>query len=296
MDVEDLKIYEYRMKKEKKYASLIKAEKLNGNSQKVSFHSKEAGYIDGYIYRPKEYDGKELLPTIFNFHGGGMVLGYCEQDGKYCQHIADEVHAAVINVDYPVAPEFKFPIAIYASYTFITELIQAESTYKLDTNGVCIMGHSAGGYISAALCVLNAEQKRVNIKGLIADYAVFRQDKNPSMRSIVDPEKAIPVSRMQQYHNWYFNADDDLSQGIASPINANPTLFPTSLIISADFDALKDEEEEFANALKHAGVDVTYHNFKDCMHGFTHDCFDEYNEEEAKKAWSIMIEFLKKVS
>lgn len=296
MTEEDLKIYEYRMEKEKKFASLIKKEKLEGRSEKVSFYSTEAGYIDGYLYRPKTYHGETSLPMIFNFHGGGMVLGYCEQDGPYCQRIADEVYAAVINVDYPIAPEFKFPVPILASYTFMSELVQAASTYHLDATKVFTMGHSAGGYISAALCVLDAQQKRVNLKGLIADYAVLKQDQDPSLRQTIDPNKAIPVSRMQQYYHWYFHEDDDASHVLASPINANPAIFPTSLIISAEFDALKEEELAFANALKNAGVDVTYQDFKNCMHGFTHDCFDEYNEEEAERAWNLMIDFLKKAT
>ena len=294
MGEEDVKIYEYRMEKEKKYAAMIKKEKLEGKCEKVSFYSELAGYVDGYIYKPRSCSTKEFLPVIFNFHGGGMVLGYCEQDGKYCQAIADEVHAAVINVDYPVAPEFKFPIPIYASYTFMTALLDNGPSYKLDTNCVYTMGHSAGGYISAALCVLNAEQKKINLKGLIADYAVFRQDQNPSMRRAINPDKAIPVSRMQQYYHWYFHEDDDASHVLASPIYADPAIFPKSLIISAEFDALKDEEEDFAGALKKAGVEVTYQTFKNCMHGFTHDCFDEYNEKEADQAWKLMISFLKK--
>ena len=295
MNEDDLKIYEYRMKKEKKYASMILQEKVEGKSEKVSVYCEQAGYVDGYMYRPNTYDGKEILPVIFNFHGGGMVLAYCEQDGKYCQQIANAVHAAVINVDYPIAPEFKFPIPIHASYQFIVEVLKKGVHYKIDTNNVCVMGHSAGGYISAALCVLDDMYKDVNFCGLIADYAVLRQDQHPATRRSIDPDKAISISRMQQYVNWYFHEDDDTSQAIASPINADPSIFPTSLIISAEYDALKEEEEAFALALQKAGVNVSYHSFKNCMHGFTHDCFDEFNEEESKKAWDVMINFLKDI-
>lgn len=294
MREEDKTIFEYRMKKEIKYVDLIKKERLEGKSEKISFFTKECGYVDGYIYRPENYDGQEILPIIFNFHGGGMVLGYCEQDGKYCQSIANDVHAAVINVDYPIAPEYKFPLPIYGTYEFAIKVKENSSIYKLCPDKLYVMGHSAGGYLSAGLCVLDSKKRKLEISGLVANYPNLRQLKDPSLRKVNYPNKAISVSRMKQYYNWYFNEDDDPSNILASPINADSSIFPPSLIISAEYDIFKDEDKEFADNLRNAGVEVEYRNFTDCMHGFTHDCFDEYNESSSREAWSLIKEFLKK--
>lgn len=128
---EDKTIFDYRLKKEKKYCDMIKQERLKDNIEKISYFSKHCGYIDGYIYRPEGYDYQANLPVVFNFHGGGMVLSYCEQDGIYCQEIANKVGVAVINVDYAVAPEYKFPLPILSAYDFIDQVIENSKRYNL---------------------------------------------------------------------------------------------------------------------------------------------------------------------
>ncbi|NLJ17596.1 alpha/beta hydrolase [Globicatella sulfidifaciens] len=291
---EDLTIFEYRMQKEKKFTDIIKQERLLGRSEKISYFTVSCGYIDGYIYRPENYDKSFPLPIIFNFHGGGMVLSYCEQDAKYCQLIADKNNVAVINMDYAVAPEYKYPLPILSSYEFISKLSNDADKYNLDRNKIAVMGHSAGGYISAALCILNHEKQEFGIKALVANYPVLRQDKNVELRQAKDLNKAIPVSRMQQYYNWYFEQDSDPSEWLASPCNAPGKIFPPTLIQSAEYDALVEEEEEFYHNLKQEGIEVKYKMYKNCMHGFTHDCLEEFNELASEEAWETISVFLKK--
>ncbi|MEX2804187.1 alpha/beta hydrolase [Streptococcus sp. H31] len=293
MREEDLTIFEYRKDKEIKYADMIKQERLTGKSEKVSYFTKEAGYVDGYIYRPANYNGTDNLPIIFNFHGGGMVLAYCEQDGKYCQYLADEVRAAVINVDYPVAPEYKYPLPIISSFSFLKQMVADSSKYRLNNKSVSVMGHSAGGYMSAALAILASNDESIDFKCMIVDYAVLRQDKNPEFRKAIDPNKAIPVSRMQQYYHWYFDKDADPTEWLASPCNAPGELFPPTFVLIAEYDALAEEEVEFYNNLQKAGVQVQKKVYTGCMHGFTHDCFNEFNQQQSETAWKDMVRFLK---
>lgn len=292
MQEEDLTIFEYRMGKEIKYSDIIKHERLNGRSEKTSYFTKEAGYVDGYIYRPSNYNGTDILPTVFNFHGGGMVLAFCEQDGKYCQYLADKVGAAVINVDYPVAPEYKYPLPVISTYSFIKQFLENSQHYRISNERIVLMGHSAGGYLAAALCVMNYIKHDLNIEGLIADYAVLKQDVAPSSRKGKIPELAMANSRMEQYYNWYFVKGTDTASPLASPINASPEAFPKTLVLAAEFDNLKDEEFEFAKKMESLGGDVTYVEYADCQHGFTHDCFTEFNPEQSKLAWSRMADFI----
>ncbi|HFU4387912.1 TPA: alpha/beta hydrolase [Streptococcus suis] len=292
MREEDLTIFEYRKGKEIKYTDLIKSEKLLGRSEKISYYTTEAGYVDGYIYRPK-VSRNEKIPMVFNFHGGGMVLGYCEQDGKYCQELADKTGVAIINVDYPIAPEFKYPLPILASFSFIKQVVANAEKYNLLCDNVSVIGHSAGGYISAALSILAHQDTELKFKCMINDYAVLRQDKNPEFRKAVDPNKAIPVSRMQEYYNWYFEKCSDPSDYLASPCNAPGNYFPPSFILIAEYDALAEEEEEFYNNLVEHNILAKIKVYPNCQHGFTHDCFEEYDEVQSKIAWNDMSLFLK---
>ena len=138
MRKEDYTIFEYRMSKEIKYADLIYNEKMNGIFEKVCVKTKTAGYVDMSIYRPLSWDGKQILKPVFNFHGGGNVLGYYEQDGKYCRLLADLTGCAIFNVDYVVAPEFKYPKPLFSSYEAIAEIRKRCDEVRIDKEHVVV--------------------------------------------------------------------------------------------------------------------------------------------------------------
>ncbi|MBR4162414.1 MAG: alpha/beta hydrolase [Solobacterium sp.] len=293
MKREDLTIFEYRLGKEIKYTDIVKKERALKRTQKISYYAENIGYIDGYIYRPGN-SKNEILPVIFNFHGGGMVLGYCEQDGEYCQLIADLVHAAVVNVDYPLAPEYKYPLPVEGTYSFLEQFMEDTSAYHISNTGISFMGHSAGGYLAASLCVMNAEKRKLNIRAMALNYPLLSQKEDPSERPAEDPSKAISLNRMQQYFHWYFNNPSEADELLASPGDADATFFPPTLINAASYDSLCAEETEFANKLHCANIETEFYLYQGCMHGFTHSCFDEYDAENASLSWEKTAAFLRR--
>lgn len=295
MKKEDYSIYEYRMQKEIQNYEAVYYERLNGKFEKISVRTSISGYVDGYIYRPENYDGEEILPVMFNLHGGGNVLGYAEVDGIYCQKIANEAHCAVINIDYCLAPEFKFPKPIYSTYEAIVKIKENSELYKIDPNRIVVGGHSAGGYISAALCLLDRDRREIEISGQILDYAPLKQSLSEEDRKALDPSKAMSPSRIAQYINWYFDDLNDLNHPLASPLLADLNNLPRMLILAAEYDSLLKEEKEFAEKAKAQGNNVKFEVFKDCQHGFTHKWLKEYNEKESERAWKMMAEFLKEI-
>lgn len=295
MKKEDYSIYEYRMQKEIQNYEAVYYERLNGKFEKISVRTSISGYVDGYIYRPENYDGEEILPVMFNLHGGGNVLGYAEVDGIYCQKIANEAHCAVINIDYCLAPEFKFPKPIYSTYEAIVKIKENSELYKIDPNRIVVGGHSAGGYISAALCLLDRDRREIEISGQILDYAPLKQSLSEEDRKALDPSKAMSPSRIAQYINWYFDDLNDLNHPLASPLLADLNNLPRMLILAAEYDSLLKEEKEFAKKAKAQGNNVKFEVFKDCQHGFTHKWLKEYNEKESERAWKMMAEFLKEI-
>jgi acetyl esterase len=275
-------IYDYRARKERKFSDFILAERRNGKSEKFSVRT-SVGYIDAYIYRPENHPQTDL-PIFINLHGGGFVLGYCEQDGKYCQLLANMADSAVVNIDYCLAPENKFPAAIESTYEVIKHLKYNGNRYGLNSRKMIVGGHSAGGNISAALVLMSQKEKENLFMGLILDYAPL---------NFADPKKLSSTDRMRDYMDWYFKDEKDKFNEFASPLLAKDvSKFPSTLIISASYDPLCPEEEEFSNKLKQSNVPVEYYCFDGCMHGFTHDIFAEYNKEMSNKAWNIMGEFL----
>lgn len=154
---------------------------------------------------------------------------------------------------------------------------------------------SAGGYISSCLTLMDRERQKIKIKGAILDYPPLRQEVDTELRKVADPSKAISENRMLQYINWYYNNFDELDDILASPLLADLHDLPKTLVISAEYDALKNEEKAYADKMREAGGDVEYYEFKNCRHGFTHECFNEYMPKESCEAWNLMSDFIKKV-
>lgn len=292
MKKEDYSIYQYRMEKEIQNHDAVYQENLYGDFEKISVRTSISGYVDAYIYRPKNYDKKEILPVMFNLHGGGNVLGFAQLDGIYCQWLSDFAHCAVINVDYCLAPEFKFPKPILSTYEAIVKIKEDSKRYLIDPEKIVVGGHSAGGSLTASICLLDRERKEIGIRGQIIDYAPLRQTLRQEDRIALDEKKAMSYNRMVQYIHWYFECLDDLENPLASPLLADLHYLPPMLILGAEYDSLLQEEEAFAKKAKEAGNDVRFEQFKDCSHGFTHKWLKEYNKEQAYKAWTMMGEFL----
>ena len=293
MREEDLTIFDYRREKEIKNTDAVLRERLNGKFEKSTVYTKTAGYIDFSIYRPESAKNKEELPVVFSFHGGGFVLGFYELDGPYCQKLANLTGCMVINVDYCLAPEFKFPKPVYASYEAICGIIAEKNRYGIDEEKVFVCGHSAGGALAADMCLLDREQKKVGIKGQIIDYAPLRQSVNEEDRKALDSAKAISHNRILQYISWYFEDPDQMQDELASPVLADLSDLPDMLVISAEYDSLSGEEEAFARKAEKAGTNVIYRKFEGCCHGFTHADLKEYEPEQAEAAWNLMADFIK---
>lgn len=293
MKAEDLTIFEYRKEKELKNIDAVLHERLHGKFEKFSVRTAASGYVDLSIYRPENAGETEILPAVFSFHGGGFVLGYYEADGPYCQLLADRSGCAVVNVDYCLAPEFKFPKPIYSSYEAVAAVVRNAAAYRIDPARVMVCGHSAGGAIAAALCLLDRDRREIGIRGQIIDYAPLRQSLSPEDRRALDPAKAIKPSRMVQYINWYFEDLADMDHPLASPANAELHDLPPALVISAEYDSLAAEEKEFADKASRAGTQVRYMLFEGCQHGFTHKELKEYMPAQADRAWTAMGAFIR---
>lgn len=293
MREEDLTIFDYRREKEIKNTDAVLRERLNGRFEKGTVRTKTAGYIDFSIYRPEDQMENESLPVVFSFHGGGFVLGFYELDGPYCQKLADLAGCMVINVDYCLAPEFKFPKPVYASYEAICGILEEKERYGINAEKVFVCGHSAGGALAADMCLLDRKEKRIGIKGQIIDYAPLRQSINEEDRKAIDSSKAISHNRMLQYISWYFEDLDQMQDELASPVLADLSSLPDMLVISAEYDSLSGEEELFAKKAEEAGTNVVYKKFEGCCHGFTHADLKEYQPEQAESAWNMMADFIK---
>ncbi len=229
----------------------------------------------------------EPLPVFVNFHGGGFVFGSAMMDDPWCPVIANQAGCVVVNVDYRLAPEHKFPIALYECYDVVQWLYQNPDIFHIDPQRIAVGGHSAGGNLAAAICLLAKKRQQFPIVFQVLDYPPLDLVTDPELKPKFETGISPRISKI--FNECYLHSPEEASNPLVSPILAeNLQHLPAALIITAEYDSLADEAEVYADHLKKAGVEVIYQKFQGVSHGFTHSG----TQEAAEKAWNLISEGL----
>ena len=210
-------------------------------------------------------------PITFYLHGGGWTLGDIQTHTRLVCELAVRSQSVVAFIDYPRAPEFRFPIPLEACVTAVTETMQRAETLGLDKERFALAGDSSGGNLAAAL-ILSAIERRLPLPsrlvllypvtdcgGSTASYTEFRENPNLSRTT------------MQWFLENYLTKESSRTNPFVSPLRAHPdalSRFPDTLIVTCEYDVLRDEGELFAAKLISAGVNVTAVRWLGALHGF----------------------------
>ena len=203
-------------------------------------------------------------PLVVYYHGGGFVFGYLRMGDWLCGQVAASAGAVVVSVDYRLAPVHRFPAAVEDSYAALSWAAAAAA--ELGASGaVGVMGESAGGTLSAVMCLLARDRggPAISHQALIypaTDMTVQRTDvRMPFLSS----------DEMTAYRRMYLGPDGDPANPWASPLLASDhAKLPPALIQVAEHDPLKDDGMRYAAALRAAGVPVRVTEYVGMPHGF----------------------------
>jgi acetyl esterase len=246
------------------------------------------------IYLPRKEKAQSPYPVLINLHAGGFVLGSPEQDDVFMRILVDAAGCVVFSIDYKLAPKYKFPTNLEGVYETIQWIINSKKDLNIDAERIAIGGHSAGGNLSAAICMMAKERKDFNPVLQILDYPPLDIHKDPFLKTNVPTMKyAIPPKIGVIFNKCYLSKPGDAQNPLVSPVYAKMNDLaglPPALIFTAEYDTLWEEGEQYANMLKKAGVKVVYKKFSGCAHEFTH-----FGPTEARKeAWGTIAGELKK--
>jgi acetyl esterase len=220
-------------------------------------------------------DAPERLPLFVDLHGGGFILGHPELDDPFLPGLAAAAGVKILSVDYSLSPAVIFPRALDECHATVAYAQAHPDEFGIDPERIALGGHSAGGNLTAAVCLKNAADHALNLRAAILDYPVLdlytdAHDK-PAGRGLIARTALHPA------FSWVFNESylpDRWGRvdPLVSPVFAQRDQlagFPPTLILAAGHDSLRAEAELFADHLADAGVDVTYRLFPDSGHGFT---------------------------
>jgi acetyl esterase len=212
------------------------------------------------------------LPVVVFIHGGGWVAGGKDTHDRLVREIAHGAEAAVLFVDYSRSPESRYPIALEEAYAALTWVKDEGHAIGLDSTRVALVGDSAGGNIVAAVTLLAKARggPQADLQVLLCPVtdASFAQ---PSHAEFADGY-FLTRAALQWAWDQYAPEPSMRSSATAAPLlAANKDLagLPPALVITAEFDIVRDEGEAYARRLMAAGVRVTATRYLGTIHAFT---------------------------
>lgn len=239
------------------------------------------GITPVYLFDVKGRKPESMM--IINMHGGGFVFGRAPRDDYFCAKMAYSLKALVIDIDYRLAPEFQFPVAFNECYDVTKWAFSKAKEWGVDPERVCIMGHSAGGNLAAAISLKAYETKDFRFMLQVLDYPPLDQYHDMTTKPII-PGAPITPERSMYLAKTYVGEDLEKTKSIyCSPALASDELIagmPETLMITAELDYLRFDAEALVIRMIAAGVRVTAQRFP-TVHGFTINCMDYW--EEAQK-------------
>lgn len=241
------------------------------------------------IYRPSSRDN---LPVVLMFHGGGWVIGDLTTVDGQCRDVAVGTGAIIVAVDYRLAPEHRFPTAAEDCYAALQWTHDNIHSYGGDETRIGVAGDSAGGNLAAVVAQMSRDRQGPKLRCQLLVYPVIDGTNFDTVSYIANAE-GFGLSRDDMVWFWEQYSDrDDRRNPYASPILADSLCdLPPALVMTAEYDVLRDEGEAYGERLKIDGVDAKTVRFDGFIHGF----FAETKTiPDTRKAMAQACEMLRK--
>jgi cation diffusion facilitator CzcD-associated flavoprotein CzcO/acetyl esterase/lipase len=213
-----------------------------------------SGNLQYRLYRPAT-PGPH--PIVAYFHGGGWVLGDLDSDDPLCRDLCERSGAVLVSVNYRHAPEARFPASADDAFAAVQWIAANASDLGGIPGQLAVAGWSAGANVAAVACQLARDAGGPEIVGQVLLTPVTDCDMSrPSYR-----ENGVGHVLTAGLMTWFWDhyADEEQRRDPrASPLHGNLSELPPALVVTAEFDPLRDEGIAYAGALAAAGVKVDH--------------------------------------
>ncbi len=236
-----------------------------------------AGDIPLRIYsphKPHKSGGSDPLGIFVFYHGGGWVIGDLDSHDRECRALCNGAGCIVVSVHYRLAPEHRFPAAPEDAYAALRWVADNAALIGGDPDRLAVGGDSAGGNLAAVVTLMARDQGGPALRFQLLIYPATDARDGDAYRSITQNAAGPFLSKetMAYFQAHYFGSgntsakrSDPRASPIAAPSHAN---LPPALVVTAEFDPLRDEGEAYARALEKAKVPVRLHRYDGMAHLF----------------------------
>lgn len=249
--------------------------------------SAQGNSIGIWRYSPRKPFGRINRPALVFIHGGGFIGGTPFAVENFCRLVTELADAVVFNIDYSLAPERPFPNGLNDCYAVIRHLHDHAADYGVDPNKITVGGDSAGGNLSAACCLKDLADHKNTIKAqyLLYPALLLGSAKIPGFhwnlsdfnlcdeyRSLLEPMVlgfAPKEDEAPGFESFYLKSGESFDNPLVSPLKApDYSVFPKTLIATAEYDGLRVQGELFGRLLQKAGADVRTIRYNGVGHAF----------------------------
>ena len=211
-----------------------------------------AGDIPVRVYRPSTGGP---LPLLVYFFGGGWTLGSIDTSDGICRSLANSAGCLVVTAGYRLAPEHRFPAAVDDCYAATAWIALHATDFGADPARIAVGGDSAGGNLAAAVALLARDRGGPRLAGQLLVYP--------------NTDYLFNHHSVAWYWQHYLATPDDGRNPLASPLRADDLGgLPPALVVTAEYDPLRDQGEEYGHRLADAGVPAVVSRYPGTVHGF----------------------------
>lgn len=220
----------------------------------------------------KRHDSKDKKLLLF-IHGGGWVTESIDNYERICARLASATEHIVVSVEYRLAPEHPFPTGFTDCYAVAKAIYTNRFILNVNPQRITLIGDSAGGNLAAAVSLKARDDGIFKPQRQILIYPAVNNDYSGTSRfqSVKDcgSDYLLTAGKMRDYIDFYAAREEDKKNKYFAPLmETDYRTQPDTLILTAEFDPLRDEGEEYGKRLKEAGNYVEVHRIKDALHGY----------------------------
>lgn len=271
---------ELDVERDRKLTELKKLDPIRIFTEKLDVHIENDGYeIPVRFYFPDRSRMKEEIITHYSgkvllfLHGGGWATESIETYERICGQLAQSTGQLVLSVEYRKSPEYHFPVPLMDAYAIAKALYEGRLIENIRPEDITLIGDSAGGNMAAALSLMARDKGEFIPRQQILIYPALWNDytENTPFESVREngTDYLLTAPRIEAYLDLYQSKPEDrLSPYFAPLLEDNLEGLPRTLILTAEYDPLRDEGEEFGRRLEAAGNEVTVYRIPDAIHGF----------------------------
>ena len=228
------------------------------------------GAIPLRLYRPRGCAPATQLPVLVYFHGGGWVIGDLDTHDVLCRELANAAGCAVVSVDYRLAPEHRFPLAVDDCIAATDWVWRNADALALDRDRIAVGGDSAGANLAAVVALAARDAgSAMALACQLLIYPATDQRRQAESHRVNGEGYLLTRDTMNYFHDHYLGGDAHDADWRASPLlHGEHSRLPPALVLTAGYDPLRDEGLQYAQRLSEAGNRATQVCFERQIHGF----------------------------